>query len=85
MLVERLRHEIVVMDFARSGTPELDPLAMIYGPTVRLADQFSASDGDPAKECAGIDQQLNKAIEIILEELKTKEKEIPPLPPYAVK
>ena len=30
------------------------------------------------KELAGIDQQLNKAIEVILEELKTKEKNIPP-------
>jgi len=38
-------------------------------------------DNDPAKEYAGIDQQLNKAIEVILEELKTKEKEIPPCPP----
>jgi len=42
-------------------------------------------DNDPAKEYAGIDEQLNKAIEVILEELKTKEKEIPPLPPYPVK
>jgi len=42
-------------------------------------------DNDPAKEYAGIDQQLNRAIEVILEELKTREKEIPPLPPYPVK
>jgi tricorn protease len=39
-------------------------------------------DNDPAKEFAGIDQQLNKAIEVILKELKTKEKKIPPAPPY---
>ena len=39
-------------------------------------------DNDPAKEFAGIDQQLNKAIEVILEELKTKEKTVPPTPPY---
>jgi len=38
-------------------------------------------DNDPAKEFAGEDQQLNKAIAVILEELKTKEKTIPPLPP----
>lgn len=38
-------------------------------------------DNDPAKEYAGIDQQLNKAIEVILEELKTKEKKINPPPP----
>jgi tricorn protease len=42
-------------------------------------------DNDPAKEYAGIDQQLDKAIEVILEELKTKEKTVPPLPPYPVK
>lgn len=42
-------------------------------------------DNDPAREYAGIDQQLNKAIEVILEELKTKEKNIPPLPTYPVK
>lgn len=154
MLIERLRREIVMIDFGRNGAPEPDPSAMIYGPMVCLADEFSASDGDlftyrfkkhklgkvigkrtwggvvgirgslplldggflnkpefsrydlagknwiiegygvepdiyvdndPAKEYAGIDQQLNKAIEVILEELKTKEKEVPPLPPYPVK
>jgi tricorn protease len=38
-------------------------------------------DNDPAKEFAGIDQQLNKAIAVILEELKTKGKKLPPPPP----
>jgi len=42
-------------------------------------------DNDPAKEFEGIDEQLNKAIELILEELKTKEKELPPVPPYPKK
>jgi tricorn protease len=42
-------------------------------------------DNDPAKEYAGIDEQLNKAIEVILEELKTKPVKIPPPPPYPVK
>lgn len=42
-------------------------------------------DNNPAKEFAGIDQQLNKAIEIILEELKTKEKALPKTPPYPKK
>jgi len=42
-------------------------------------------DNDPAKEYAGIDQQLNKAIEVIKEELKTQEKTLPPPPPYPVK
>jgi tricorn protease len=38
-------------------------------------------DNDPAREFAGVDDQLNKAIEVILEELKTKEKILPPPPP----
>jgi tricorn protease len=42
-------------------------------------------DNDPAKEYAGIDEQLNKAIEVILAELKTKEKNIPPVPPFPKK
>ncbi|MDZ7331355.1 MAG: PDZ domain-containing protein [candidate division KSB1 bacterium] len=42
-------------------------------------------DNDPAKEFAGIDEQLNKAIEVILEELKTQEKTIPAPPPLPVK
>ncbi len=42
-------------------------------------------DNDPAKEFAGIDEQLNKAIEVILEELKTQEKTIPPPPPLPIK
>ena len=154
MLIERLRREIAMIEFARNTAPRPDPEAMIYGPMVCLADEFSASDGDlftycfkkyqlgkvvgkttwggvigirgslplldggflnkpefsrydvegkewiiegkgvepdiyidndPALEYAGIDQQLNKAIEVILEELKTQEKEIPPLPPFPIK
>jgi len=154
MLIERLRREIVMIDFARNTAPAPDPGEMLYGPMVCLADEFSASDGDlftyrfkkyklgkvigkrtwggvvgirgslplldggtlnkpefsrydvegqewiiegkgvepdiyvdndPAQEYAGVDQQLNKAIEVILEELKTQEKEIPALPPYPVK
>jgi tricorn protease len=42
-------------------------------------------DNDPAREFAGIDDQLNKAIEVILEEMKTKAKELPPVPPYPIK
>ncbi len=42
-------------------------------------------DNDPAKEFAGIDEQLNKAIEVILEELQREEKSIPPPPPLPVK
>lgn len=37
-------------------------------------------DNDPYKEYTGNDQQLNKAIEVLLQELKTKEKTLPPQP-----
>lgn len=39
-------------------------------------------DNDPAKEYAGIDEQLNKAIEVVLEEMKARPVTIPPPPPY---
>ncbi|MFH2096154.1 MAG: PDZ domain-containing protein [Bacteroidota bacterium] len=39
-------------------------------------------DNDPAKEYAGEDQQLNKAIEVILEELEKWEKDYPVIPPF---
>ena len=42
-------------------------------------------DNDPAKEFSGIDEQLNKAIQVILEELKTGEVALPPIPPYPVR
>jgi tricorn protease len=39
-------------------------------------------ENDPAKEYAGEDQQLNKAIEVILEELKNWVPHWPDVPPY---
>ena len=42
-------------------------------------------DNDPAREFAGIDDQLNKGIEVALEELKTKGRDIPAIPPYPIK
>ena len=42
-------------------------------------------DNDPYLEYTGTDQQLNKAIEVILDDLKTKSKKIPDHPPYPVK
>ena len=141
MIIERLRRELVLVDIARNQTPQTNPGAMIVGPKVLLADEFSASDGDlvtwrfkthkigpvigkrtwggvvgisgtlpfldggvlnkpefsrydvagkawviegvgvepdifvdndPAKEYAGEDQQLDKAIEVILDLLKSE-------------
>jgi tricorn protease len=39
-------------------------------------------DNDPAKEFHGEDQQLDRAIQEIQEELKTKRYDLPPIPPY---
>jgi hypothetical protein len=39
----------------------------------------------PAREFAGIDDQLNKAIEVVLAELKAKGQDIPPLPAFPKK
>ncbi len=39
-------------------------------------------DNDPAKEFAGIDQQLDRGIEEILAELKAHPQDLPPPPPY---
>ncbi len=39
-------------------------------------------DNDPAREFRGEDQQLDKAIEVILEELKTRGQSLPPPPPW---
>jgi tricorn protease len=45
-------------------------------------DPDIAVDNDPAKEFRGEDQQLERAIQEIREELKTKRYDIPPPPPY---
>jgi tricorn protease len=42
-------------------------------------------DNDPAREYSGVDDQLNKAIEVILAELKTQEAILPPIPPFPIK
>ncbi len=42
-------------------------------------------DNDPAQEFAGNDQQLQKAIEVILKLLKENPSKIPPPPPYPIK
>ncbi|MGC8745437.1 MAG: S41 family peptidase [Candidatus Saccharicenans sp.] len=42
-------------------------------------------DNDPAKEYEGVDEQLNKAIEVIMEQLKTNEPKMPAVPAYPKK
>jgi len=154
MIIERLRRELVLVDIVRNGQPRANPGAMILGPKVLLADEFSASDGDlvtyrfkaykmgpvigkrtwggvvgirgalpmldggvlnrpefsrydiagrtwaiegvgvepdifvdndPAREYAGEDQQLDKAIEVIVDMLKKNPVKLAPPPPLPVK
>jgi tricorn protease len=154
MIIERLRRELVLVDIVRNGHPQTNPGAMILGPKVLLADEFSASDGDlvtyrfktyklgpvigkrtwggvvgirgalpmldggvlnrpefsrydiagktwaiegvgvepdivvdndPAREYAGEDQQLDKAIEVALDLLKKNPVKLPPPPPLPIK
>ncbi len=42
-------------------------------------------DNDPAREYEGIDDQLDKGIQVILDELKTQEKTLPPIPDFPIK
>jgi tricorn protease len=42
-------------------------------------------DNDPAREYAGEDQQLDRAIEVILDLLKKSPARMPPPPPYPIK
>lgn len=42
-------------------------------------------DNNPMREFAGEDQQLNRAIEVILEQMETQAEELPPIPPYPEK
>jgi tricorn protease len=64
-------------NFGADGTWILEGVGMI--PDIEV-------DNDPALEWEGTDQQLNKAIEVILEEIKTDKKpKIPAVPPYPIK
>ncbi|HEX8251942.1 MAG TPA: PDZ domain-containing protein [Thermoanaerobaculia bacterium] len=48
----------------------------------RGVDPDIVVDNDPAKEFRGEDEQLDRGIREILEDLKTKRYDIPPIPPY---
>jgi tricorn protease len=62
-------------EFASYSAEKSDWIIEGYG-----VDPDIVVDNDPAKEYAGEDQQLNKAIEVILEELKNNKNSIPPIP-----
>ena len=42
-------------------------------------------ENDPAQQYKGIDAQLNKGIEVILQELKDNPVKLPPVPKFPVK
>ncbi len=83
-----IRNSLPLLDGGSLFKPEFAPYGkdgqgwIIEGHGV---DPDIVVDNDPAREFAGIDDQLNKAIEVILEELKTKGKDIPPIPPFPIK
>ena len=151
LVIERLRHTLVMVEMSRNGVPQTNPPQTFLGPMVSLINEFSASDGDifpyrfktlglgkligkrtwggvigirnplplldggqlfrpefapyskegknwvieshgvdpdivvdndPGKEFKGEDQQLDRAIQEVQAEMKTKGYELPPIPPY---
>ncbi len=83
-----IRGSLPLLDGGTLNKPEFAPYAadgkdwIIEGHGV---DPDIVVDNDPAREFAGVDDQLNKAIEVILDDLKTRERDIPPVPAYPKK
>jgi tricorn protease len=67
-------------EFSRYGSDGKEWIIEGYG-----VDPDIIVDNDPAKEYAGIDEQLNKALEVILDELKEHPQELPKAPEYPKK
>lgn len=80
-----IRNPLPIVDGGQIFRPEFAPYSkdgkgwVIEGHGV---DPDIVVDNDPGKEFKGEDQQLDKAIEVILDELKTKEYTVPPIPPF---
>jgi tricorn protease len=78
-----IRGTLPILDGGFLNRPEFAPYDsagfLIEGHGV---DPDIVVDQDPAMEYAGIDQQLNKGIEVITELLKTKEMSVPAVPSY---
>ncbi|HWZ95810.1 MAG TPA: PDZ domain-containing protein, partial [Opitutaceae bacterium] len=78
-----IRETLPLVDGGYLNRPEFAPYSkdgqwIIEG---RGVDPDIVVDNDPAREFHGEDQQLDKAIEVILDELKTQEVKLPPVPP----
>jgi tricorn protease len=80
-----IRNTLPIVDGGFINKPEFAPYSKdgkswpIEGHGV---DPDIVVDNDPAKEFAGVDQQLDRAIEEILKQLKAYPQDIPPPPPF---
>jgi tricorn protease len=80
-----IRNSLPLTDGGTINRPEFAPYAkdgkdwVIEGHGV---DPDIVVDNDPAKEFRGEDEQLNRAIEEIQKDMKTKPGTLPPVPPY---
>ncbi|HEV2803456.1 MAG TPA: S41 family peptidase [Chthoniobacterales bacterium] len=80
-----IRNSLPLTDGGTINRPEFAPYAkdgkdwVIEGHGV---DPDIVVDNDPAKEFKGEDEQLNRAIEEIQKDMKTKPGTLPPVPPY---
>jgi tricorn protease len=80
-----IRQSLPLVDGGQFFKPEFAPYSIdgkhwiIEGSGV---DPDIVVDNDPGKEFRGEDQQLDRALQEIQEELKTKRYDLPPVPPY---
>ncbi len=80
-----IRESLPLMDGGQLFKPEFAPYSKEGTGWIiesHGVDPDIVVDNDPAKEFHGEDQQLDRAIQQIKEELKTKRYNIPPAPPY---
>ncbi|MFL6528289.1 MAG: PDZ domain-containing protein [Chthoniobacterales bacterium] len=83
-----IRNALPLVDGGTINRPEFAPYAkdgsgwVIEGHGV---DPDIVVDNDPSKEFHGEDQQLDRGIQELKEELKTKRYDLPPVPPYPTK
>ena len=80
-----IRESLPLMDGGQLFKPEFAPYSKEGTGWIiesHGVDPDIVVDNDPAKEFRGEDQQLDRAIQEIKEELKTKRYNIPPVPPY---
>ena len=80
-----IRESLPLVDGGQFFKPEFAPYSVdgkqwiIEG---RGVDPDIVVDNDPGKEFKGEDQQLDRALQEIQDELKTKRYDLPPIPPY---